>query len=103
MLGKTRALGKWKTTNRWQAACNESNVGLTNKLATGRGAICTPRFVSGHAFRRAAKTATHARFSGSGQRLKPFSLLLILAASLKRSPDTNRSSQTASLPDHGST
>ena len=28
------------------------------------------------------------------QRLKPFSLLFTLAASLKRSPDTNRSSQT---------
>jgi hypothetical protein len=37
MLGKTRALGKWKSTNRWQAACNESNAGLTNKLANDAG------------------------------------------------------------------
>src|ERR1022692_395634 len=37
MLGKTRALGKWKSTNRWQAACNESNAGLTNKLANDLG------------------------------------------------------------------
>jgi len=22
MLGKTRAIGKWKTTNSWQMACN---------------------------------------------------------------------------------
>jgi hypothetical protein len=37
MLGKTRALGKWKTTNRWQAACNESNARFTNKLCRSEG------------------------------------------------------------------
>jgi hypothetical protein len=42
-----------------------------------------------------ATSATNARFTGCGaggtsQRLKPFSLLLTVAASLKRSPDTNR-------------
>ncbi len=26
MLGKYRALGKWRTAKRWQAACNESNA-----------------------------------------------------------------------------
>jgi hypothetical protein len=40
---------------------------------------------------------THTRFSGYGQRLKPW-LLTALAASLKRSPDTNHFSQTAPLP-----
>jgi hypothetical protein len=29
MLGKYRALGKWKTAKRWQAACNESNARFT--------------------------------------------------------------------------
>ena len=29
MLGKSRALGKWKTAKRWQAACNESNARFT--------------------------------------------------------------------------
>jgi len=47
--------------------------------------------VSGHAFRRATEavrqTALAAVTAGS-QRLKPFSLLCALAASLKRSPDT---------------
>jgi hypothetical protein len=41
------------------------------------------------------------RFSGcdgQSQRLKPFSLLRPSAASLTRSPDTNRSSQTDPLP-----
>jgi hypothetical protein len=27
MLGKTCALGKWKTANSWQVVCNESNYG----------------------------------------------------------------------------
>jgi hypothetical protein len=39
-----------------------------------------------------------AAVTGWSQRLKSFSLLFTLAASLKRSPDTNRSSQTAPLP-----
>ena len=43
------------------------------------------------------------RFSGCdrrNQRLKPLSLLRPSAASLKRSPDTNRSSQTDHCPGH---
>src|SRR5271169_5722280 len=34
MLGKTRALGKWKSANSWQAICNQSNLRFTNGLAT---------------------------------------------------------------------
>jgi len=37
MLGKTGALGKWKTANSWQAICNQSNLRFTNGLATVRG------------------------------------------------------------------
>jgi hypothetical protein len=33
MLGKSRALGKWKTVKSWQAACNQSNDWFTNGLA----------------------------------------------------------------------
>ena len=33
MLGKSRALGKWKTAKSWQAACNQSNHWFTNGLA----------------------------------------------------------------------
>jgi hypothetical protein len=33
MLGKSRALGKWKTAKSWQAACYESNARFTNGLA----------------------------------------------------------------------
>jgi len=56
----------------------------------------------GIAFRRAAEAATYARFSGcdgQGQGLKPFSFLLTLSASLKRSPDTKSffSNRTTSL------
>ena len=36
MLGKTHALGKWKTAKSWQTACYESNAGFTNGLANGR-------------------------------------------------------------------
>jgi hypothetical protein len=36
MLGKTSALGKWKSAKRWQVACNQSNVRLTNGLASDR-------------------------------------------------------------------
>jgi hypothetical protein len=47
-------------------------------------------------------TGTRIRFSGcGGQRLKPFGLVLALAASLKRSPDTNHISATASLLKNG--
>jgi hypothetical protein len=42
---------------------------------------------------------TRIRFSG--QRLKPFGLVLALAASLKRSPDTNHISATAILSKDG--
>jgi hypothetical protein len=38
------------------------------------------------------------RCDGETQRLKPFNRSLTSAASLKRSPDTNRFSQTAPLP-----
>jgi hypothetical protein len=47
-------------------------------------------------FRRAAEAVTYARFSGcdgKSLRLKPFTFWFALAASLKRSPDTSRSSQ----------
>jgi hypothetical protein len=44
-------------------------------------------------------TGTRIRFSG--QRLKPFGLVLALAASLKRSPDTNHISATAILSKDG--
>src|SRR5208282_6370743 len=39
MLGKMRAVGKWKTANSWQAACNESNVRFTGRAcqAEARG------------------------------------------------------------------
>ena len=33
MLGKSRALGKWKTANSWQTICNQSNAPFTNGLA----------------------------------------------------------------------
>ncbi len=33
MLGKTRAVGKWKTAKSWQDACNQSNQQFTNGLA----------------------------------------------------------------------
>ena len=36
MLGKTRALGKWKGAKRWQVVCNQSNVRFTNALASDR-------------------------------------------------------------------
>jgi hypothetical protein len=29
MLGKSRWIGKWKRTKRWQDACNQSNVRVT--------------------------------------------------------------------------
>jgi len=42
-------------------------------------------------FRRATTAVPNIRFSGCGrQRLKPFYIALALAASLKRSPDTNQ-------------
>jgi hypothetical protein len=44
---------------------------------------------------------THIRFSGRGQRLKPFGFSLALAASLKRSPETNPISETDVLPQNG--
>jgi len=31
MLGKSDALGKWKTANSWQVACNESNAAFTRR------------------------------------------------------------------------
>jgi hypothetical protein len=34
MLGKTGALGKWKTVKSWQTACNQSNAWFTNGLAS---------------------------------------------------------------------
>src|SRR5580765_4691054 len=51
------------------------------------------RFVSGHAFRHAAKNSRVPGFSrcaatGKPRRLKPFTLVA-LVASLKRCPDTN--------------
>jgi hypothetical protein len=33
MLGKSSALGKWKTANSWQTICNQSNDWFTNGLA----------------------------------------------------------------------
>jgi hypothetical protein len=36
MLGKSRALGKWKTLKSWQTACIQSNQGFTNGLAAAR-------------------------------------------------------------------
>jgi hypothetical protein len=33
MLGKTHALGKWKTANSWQVVCNQSNARFTNEPA----------------------------------------------------------------------
>jgi hypothetical protein len=33
MLGKTCALGKWKSAKRWQVVCNQSNEQFTNGLA----------------------------------------------------------------------
>jgi hypothetical protein len=33
MLGKSRRLGKWKTTKSWHAACNQSNEEFINGLA----------------------------------------------------------------------
>ena len=41
------------------------------------------------------------RFSGCGQRLKPVSASLAMAASLKRSPDTNHSFHATLLPQNG--
>jgi hypothetical protein len=38
MLGKSRALGKWKSAKRWQVVCNQSNEQFTNGLAGGRDA-----------------------------------------------------------------
>jgi hypothetical protein len=35
MLGNPRRIGKWKTTNSWQAACNQSNSEFTQKLVHG--------------------------------------------------------------------
>jgi hypothetical protein len=47
MLGKSRVLGKWKTVNSWQAACNQSNRwftnGLANLVATPSHLPVTPR------------------------------------------------------------
>ncbi len=37
MLGKSCALGKWKSAKSWQTICNQSNVRFTNDLA-GLGA-----------------------------------------------------------------
>jgi hypothetical protein len=37
MLGKTCALGKWKSAKRWQVVCNQSNEQFTNGLAGDRG------------------------------------------------------------------
>src|SRR5579872_3771725 len=37
MLGKTCALGKWKSANSWQTICNQSNVRFTNGLANRKG------------------------------------------------------------------
>src|SRR5580658_5403837 len=34
MLGKTLALGKWKTANSWQVVCNQSNARFTNGPAS---------------------------------------------------------------------
>jgi hypothetical protein len=31
MLGKTHALGKWKTANSWQVVCNQSNARFTKR------------------------------------------------------------------------
>jgi hypothetical protein len=36
MLGKSRALGKWKTAKSWQAACYQSNIEFRNRLARQR-------------------------------------------------------------------
>jgi hypothetical protein len=36
MLGKSRALGKWKSAKSWQAACNQSNEQFTNGLVSDR-------------------------------------------------------------------
>src|SRR4249920_599197 len=33
MLGKSEALGKWKSAKSWQVACNQSNDSFTNGLA----------------------------------------------------------------------
>jgi UDP-galactopyranose mutase len=33
MLGKSGALGKWKSAKSWQVACNQSNDSFTNGLA----------------------------------------------------------------------
>jgi hypothetical protein len=33
MLGKSRALGKWKSAKSWQAACNKSNERFSNGIA----------------------------------------------------------------------
>jgi hypothetical protein len=35
MLGKSRALGKWKTAKSWQAACYQSNPQFTNGTCQG--------------------------------------------------------------------
>jgi hypothetical protein len=42
MLGKTGALGKWKSAKSWQAACNQSNLWFINGLARRPGNITSP-------------------------------------------------------------
>src|SRR5579863_1392917 len=36
MLGKSLALGKWKTANSWQMICNQSNEAFTSLLAVAK-------------------------------------------------------------------
>jgi two-component system, cell cycle sensor histidine kinase and response regulator CckA len=44
MLGKSRRLGKWKTANSWQAACNQSNEEFTGRACASRGKTrCEPK------------------------------------------------------------
>jgi hypothetical protein len=37
MLGKSGALGKWKSAKSWQVACNQSNDSFTNGRAVRAG------------------------------------------------------------------
>ena len=57
MLGKSHALGKWKTAKSWQAACNESNAGFRNRLARGKTIRASVKESEGpqHAVRQQAR------------------------------------------------
>jgi len=97
MLGKSRALGKWKTAKSWQVACNQSNHQFTNGLARrcGRrklGHLSNPRNVYRQDRReRSGECKSRAIASAWGPR-KDLILLVVYASILStQTPDQRRS------------